>query len=136
MLRRLADRCHQDLSFFRIPELPGILRQGAGREGLVWNRAGRSVLCKVTVTRPKKPLMAPASDPEAVALGRIPALAGDGPCMAAVRELRTIHVQNLGSDKQWPALALAAADLGYRSILAVPVGLDDQTRAALLHHST
>lgn len=79
--------------------------------------------------------MAAASDPEALAMGKITDLAGDGPCLAAVRELRTIHVQDLGSEKQWPALSLAAAHLGYRSILAVPVELDDQTRAALIFYA-
>ncbi|AOT02193.1 GAF and ANTAR domain-containing protein [Arthrobacter sp. U41] len=97
--------------------------------------AGRPVLCGVTVTRPKKPLMTAASDPEAVAMDQIQDMAGDGPCLTAEQELRTIHVQDLASDKQWPVFSLAAAERGYRSILAVPVELDDQTRAALIFYA-
>ena len=95
------------------------------------SRAGRPVLCAVTVTRRKKPAATAASDPEAFAMDEIQNEAGDGPCLAAMRELRTIYVRDLAVDREWPVFSHAAASRGYRSILGVPVDLGDQTRAAL-----
>lgn len=95
------------------------------------SRSGRPVLCGVTVTRRKKPAATAASHPEAFEMDEIQNQAGDGPCLAAMRELTTIHVQDLARDRQWPAFSQAAASRGYQSILGVPVELEDQTRAAL-----
>ena len=95
------------------------------------SRTERPVLCAVTVTRRKKPAATAASDPEAFAMDKIQNEAGDGPCLAAMRELRTIYVRDLAADSEWPAFSHAAASRGYRSILGVPVDLGDQARAAL-----
>jgi len=54
--------------------------------------------------------------------------AGDGPCLVAMGELKTIHVRDLGRDKQWPAFSQAAVSRDYASILGVPVEPEDQTR--------
>ncbi|HET9347886.1 MAG TPA: GAF and ANTAR domain-containing protein [Arthrobacter sp.] len=95
------------------------------------SRPGRAVLCGITVTRRKKPAATAASDPEAFAMDEIQNAAGDGPCLAAMRELATVYVRDLAEDTQWPAFSRAAASRGYRSILGVPVNLEEQTRAAL-----
>lgn len=95
------------------------------------SRTGRRVLCGITVVRRKKPAATAASDPEALAMDEIQNEAGDGPCLAAMRELRTIYVRDLAHDKQWPVFSQAAASRGYQSIMGVPVELGDQAKAAL-----
>lgn len=95
------------------------------------SRTGRRVLCGITVTRRKKPAATAASDPDAFAMDEIQYEAGDGPCLAAMRELRTVYVRDLAHDRQWPVFSQAAANRGYQSILGVPVELGDQARAAL-----
>jgi GAF domain-containing protein len=95
------------------------------------SKAGRPVLCGITVTRRKKPAATAASDSNAFDMDEIQNEAGDGPCLAAMRELKTIYVRDLASDVQWPIFSRAAADRGYQSILGVPVELEDQGRAAL-----
>ncbi|MDN4646410.1 GAF and ANTAR domain-containing protein [Arthrobacter sp. PsM3] len=95
------------------------------------SREGRPVLCGVTVTRRKKPAATAASDPKAFAMDEVQNAVGDGPCLAAMRELKTIYVRDLARDTEWPAFSQAAASRGYQSILGVPVELEDQTRAAL-----
>ncbi|WP_244208198.1 GAF and ANTAR domain-containing protein [Arthrobacter oryzae] len=95
------------------------------------SRPGRPVVCGVTVTRRKKPAATAASDPEAFAMDEIQNAAGDGPCLAAMRDLKTVYVRDLARDRQWTTFSEAAARRGYLSILGVPVELEDQTRAAL-----
>lgn len=95
------------------------------------SRPERRVLCGVTVARRKKPAATAASDPEAFALDEIQNAAGDGPCLSAMRELRTVYVRDLANDKLWPVFSRAAAGRGYQSILGVPVDLGDQAQAAL-----
>lgn len=96
------------------------------------SRPDRPVICGVTVMRRRKSITTAASSPAAYAMDEIQNKAGDGPCLAAMRELKTVYVRDLCREDRWPALANAAARRGYLSILGVPVELeDDQTRAAL-----
>jgi GAF domain-containing protein len=95
------------------------------------SRTGRPVICGITIMRHRKQATRAASSPEAFAMDEIQNRAGDGPCLAAMRDLATVYVPDLRREERWPELALAASSQGYLSILGVPVGLEDQTRAAL-----
>lgn len=95
------------------------------------SRTGRPVNCGMTIMRYRKPATRAASSPEAFAMDEIQNKAGDGPCLTAMRELRTVYVADLRREERWPELSFSAARQGYLSILGVPVGLEDQTRAAL-----
>lgn len=95
------------------------------------SRTGRPVICGITIMRHRKPSTRAASSPEAFAMDEVQNKAGDGPCLAAMRELRTVYVPDLRREGRWPELSVSAASRGYHSILGVPVGLEDQTRAAL-----
>jgi GAF domain-containing protein len=91
----------------------------------------RPVICGITIMRNREPATRAASSPEAFAMDEIQNKAGDGPCLAAMRESKTVHVPDLRREERWPELSVSAAGHGYLSILGVPVGLDDETRAAL-----
>lgn len=96
------------------------------------SRPGRPVICGVTVMRRRKPAATAASSPAAYEMDEIQNKTGDGPCLTAMRELRTVYVRDLFREDRWPELAIAAARQDYLSILGVPVELEDeQTRAAL-----
>lgn len=58
------------------------------------SRTGRPVICGITIMRRRKPATRAASSPEAFAMDEIQNKAGDGPCLAAMRELRTVYVPN------------------------------------------
>jgi GAF domain-containing protein len=100
------------------------------------SRTGRPVICGITIMRDRKPATRAASSPKAFAMDEIQNKAGDGPCLAAMRELRTVYVPDLRREGRWPELSASAASHGYFSILGVPVGLEDQTRAALNIYAT
>ena len=100
------------------------------------SRPGRPVICGITIMRDRKPATRAASSPEAFAMDEIQNKAGDGPCLAAMRELRTVYVPDLRREGRWPELSASAASHGYFSILGVPVGLEEQTRAALNIYAT
>jgi GAF domain-containing protein len=95
------------------------------------SRTGRPVVCGITIMRHRKPATRAASSPEAFAMDEIPNKAGDGPCLAAMRDLNTVYVPDVRREGRWPELALSAAAQGYLCILGIPVALEDQTRAAL-----
>jgi GAF domain-containing protein len=95
------------------------------------SRTDRPVICGITIMRHRKPATRAASSPEASAMDEIQNKAGDGPCHAAMRDLKTIYVPDLRREERWPELSHSAARHGYFSILGVPVRLEDQTRAAL-----
>jgi len=61
--------------------------------------------------------------------------AGDGPRLAAMCDAATVYFQDLEHEERWPFYAQAAAAGGVRSVLVVPVPLDDYTRAALTFYS-
>jgi GAF domain-containing protein len=89
------------------------------------------VICGITIMRHRKPATRAASSPEAFAMDEIQNRAGNGPCLAAMRDLETVYVPDLRREERWPELALSASSRGYLSILGIPVGLEDQTQAAL-----
>ena len=46
---------------------------------------------------------------------------GEGPCLAAALTNHTYRVDELQADRRWPGWSAAAAELGWRSILSLPL---------------
>jgi GAF domain-containing protein len=61
---------------------------------------------------------------------------GDGPCLTASREQRTISIPDLRREKHWPEYARAVLEHGMRAVLAVPFDLAGEARAALNLYSS
>lgn len=55
----------------------------------------------------------------------------DGPCLTAFRTGKLITVDDLRQDERWPAYRDIALDIGYRSVLTVPMPVRDATIGAL-----
>jgi GAF domain-containing protein len=92
---------------------------------------GDVVLAGVTLLRNKKAATVASSSEEALAMDEIQYAYGDGPCMTASREQVTVHVPDLRNEQRWPDYAEAVKDQGMRSVLAVPIALEGDSRAAL-----
>lgn len=61
---------------------------------------------------------------------------GDGPGATALREQRTVTVPDLGAATRWPDFTALAAELGVRSVLCVPLYVDDIAVGALTLYAT
>lgn len=72
-----------------------------------------------------------ATDPVAFLLDQIQHDTAGGPGLAAIRDRQTVIVDDTAREGRWPGFAARAADVGVRSILAVPLVLGDQVLGAM-----
>ncbi len=56
---------------------------------------------------------------------------GDGPCIAASRDQTVVHLRDVSADARWPGFAALADTLGVRSMLCVPLWVDDSRLGSL-----
>lgn len=94
------------------------------------------LLCGVTLMRRKKPTTVATSNPRVLALDELQYGYGDGPCLAAVREVATVHVPDLREEQRWPRYCTAAWAEGLGSTLSVPLPLEGEATAGLNFYST
>jgi hypothetical protein len=78
--------------------------------GVRW--AGISLIQGRTV-EPRVP-----TDPLVAVLDALQSELNDGPCMTALREHHTVHIDDMSQTTQWPKFAQAAFELGVRSSLS------------------
>jgi len=95
------------------------------------SESGDEVLCGITLLRQRKAATVASSSAAAQAMDEIQYGFGDGPCVTAAREQKTVYIADLDDDARWPQCAAMVRKRGMRSILAVPFLLDGETRAAL-----
>ncbi|MEZ2387960.1 GAF and ANTAR domain-containing protein [bacterium RCC_150] len=89
------------------------------------------VLCGVTVIRQKRAATVAGSDETAYALDVLQNGIGEGPCLAAMEEMRTMFVPDLREDTRWPKYTVAILGEGIYSVLGVPLLVEGETRACL-----
>jgi GAF domain-containing protein len=65
-----------------------------------------------------------STDPTSQALEEAQERTGEGPCVDAYVEGRTVHTADLRRDERWPELARAVAGDGVRAVLGVPTRLE------------
>ena len=99
--------------------------------GDFFSAPGIKVRCAFTVLRRKKSATVASSDAQARMLDEVQLAFGEGPCLAAMQEMSTVHVPDVDSESRWPAYMSAVGGHGVGSILAVPLALEGETRAAL-----
>jgi hypothetical protein len=87
--------------------------------------------CGITLVRRKKSIALASSDANARVLDELQNTFGDGPCLTAIRDDRSILVPDVKADRRWPEYMTVCADHGVYSILAVPFDLDGEGEAAL-----
>jgi GAF domain-containing protein len=93
--------------------------------------AEAEILCGVTLLRRKSAATVASSSEHAKNMDEIQYKFGDGPCLRAAREHRTIYVADLKTDDRWHDYAEAVLQHGIRSVLAVPIPLDGDVNAGL-----
>lgn len=93
--------------------------------------AGVDVECAVTVRVNGRTMTAAASSERALELDHLEQSVGDGPCIAALREMSPVIVNDISSDLRWPELNRQFAERGVRSALGVPLEISAEASAAL-----
>jgi GAF domain-containing protein len=64
-------------------------------------------------------------------LDRLQQQLGDGPCISAARDQSVSRIQDTRQDDRWPKFSAEAARLEVRSMLCVPLWVDDRSLGAL-----
>ncbi|MDQ0767899.1 hypothetical protein QF031_000648 [Pseudarthrobacter defluvii] len=93
--------------------------------------AGDEVECAVTVRVRRRPTTVAGSSKRAVELDEIEQDLGDGPCIAALRQMTPVVIDHVAADKRWPELDRSFADAGVHSSLGIPLEISGTARAAL-----
>jgi AmiR/NasT family two-component response regulator len=89
------------------------------------------VVCAVTLSRRRRTTTAAWSDPQARLMDEIQQNFGAGPCLHAMHTATTVLVRDTRKDTRWPEYGHAIAEMGQLSVLAVPLTLDEDAKAAL-----
>ncbi|WP_461187542.1 GAF and ANTAR domain-containing protein [Arthrobacter sp. Z4-13] len=92
---------------------------------------GAPIACAATLRRHKRTLTIAGSSEKAVALDHIEQDLGHGPCLEALHTFTTMLLADTSTDRRWPQYSVSLAAAGYRSVLGVPVELNDTAAAAL-----
>ena len=92
---------------------------------------GQGIVCGITLVRRKKSVTIASSDGNARALDDLQNMFGDGPCLSAIRENRSVLVPEVATEFRWPEYMEAVRERGLGSILGVPFDLDGEAQAAL-----
>ncbi|MDQ0693168.1 GAF and ANTAR domain-containing protein [Arthrobacter sp. W4I7] len=77
-----------------------------------------------------------SSEKGAVRLDETQYRAGDGPCLASIREQIVIHLPDISREHRWPDYAASALAEGVGSSLSVPLILEGEAEAGLNMYST
>jgi hypothetical protein len=93
--------------------------------------AGDAIECAVTVKLRRRPTTVAGSSDRAIGLDHIEQAIGDGPCMAALREMSPVIIDDVATDSRWPELSNRFAESGVYSSLGVPLEINSDASAAL-----
>lgn len=89
------------------------------------------VVCAVTLRQRRQTTTAAWSDVRARVMDEIQHHHGAGPCLHAMDSGTTVLVPDTRHDTRWPEYGQAIAQLGQLSVLAVPLAIDGDSKAAL-----
>lgn len=105
-----------------LSEYSSSLASGAG---------GPDLDCAVTLYRRRRALTGAGNSPRAKTLNEIQEKMGEGPCITALEEQRTIVIENTAEEKRWPDYAQLLLAENIQSVLAVPLNLEQDAAASL-----
>lgn len=92
---------------------------------------GAGVSCGISVTRRKRPPAQACSGPLAWSVDELQNSLGEGPCLLAMTEQRTVLAADLDGEERWPRFVQSVAGHGVRSVLGVPLVGEGEARAVL-----
>lgn len=93
--------------------------------------AGVLIECGVTLRRRKRSATIAGSSERAALLDKLEQALGDGPCITALNAMKPVVLPDVGTDTRWPDYQKVLAENGCRSVLGVPLALDENQSAAL-----
>lgn len=91
----------------------------------------RKSLCAITLKQRRKTTMVACSDARTRELDEIQHSLGEGPCLQALQTCTTVLIPDLDMECRWPEYVEAISAEGIRSVLAVPLPLAGESKAAL-----
>jgi GAF domain-containing protein len=77
------------------------------------------------------PTTAVRTDPDTGAVDQLQYDVGEGPCLAALREMRVVSVPSMRLERRWPHVAECAEEKGVRSSLSAPLVVGERGIGAL-----
>ncbi|KGM14508.1 response regulator receiver protein [Cellulomonas bogoriensis 69B4 = DSM 16987] len=96
---------------------------------------GPGTHCSITLRYRDRLTYVGSSDPRAERCDAAEVVAGEGPCITAMDELRGVLVPDMQVETRWPQWREAARSVGFRSAAALPAYVDDDTTLALNMYS-
>jgi GAF domain-containing protein len=84
-----------------------------------------------TIERRRRIVTRSATDDVVRAIDRVQLECGEGPCMDAMREQKTVRLSDMAAETRWPVFTRAARDLGIGSMLSLQLYVRDGTLGAL-----
>ncbi len=85
----------------------------------------------VTIVSQGTPRTVAWSDERAAELDRVQYSLGGGPCLTAAGEGRTAEVLDTRTEQRWPEFAQRASELGFQSVLSVPLPVQERVSGGL-----
>ena len=71
------------------------------------------------------------TDPAVAKLDALQSELGNGPCITALRDCRTVHIQDMSRDTRWPEFSALASELGVRGLLSFQLFVEGENLGAL-----
>jgi GAF domain-containing protein len=93
--------------------------------------AGSHIECGVTLRQRKRSATVAGSSQRATVLDKLEQDLGQGPCLTSLNTMKPVVLADVETDTRWPEYQKVLADNGCRSVLGVPLALDESQAAAL-----
>ena len=93
--------------------------------------SGTHMECGVTLRRRKRSATVAGSSDRARTLDKLEQVLGEGPCLTSLEIMKPVVLADIDTDPRWPEYRKVLADNGCRSVLGVPLALDENQSAAL-----
>lgn len=97
---------------------------------------GQVMDCAVTLYRRRRALTGGGNTSRAKELNTIQERMGEGPCLTALNEVRTVVVDDISTDPRWPSYSRALLREGVHGVLAVPLVLESGAAGSINFFST
>ncbi|VXB92088.1 ANTAR domain protein [Arthrobacter sp. 9AX] len=93
--------------------------------------ADSHIECGVTLRRRKRSATVAGSSDRALVLDKLEQDLGQGPCLTSLETMKPVILADVQTDPRWPEYQKLLAANGCRSVLGVPLALDESQAAAL-----
>lgn len=85
----------------------------------------------ISLIQGRKVLVKAPTDPIAAKLDELQNELGDGPCLTALREHHTVHIEDMSTETRWPEFCRQAMALGAHSLLSFQLFVESENLGAM-----